>query len=218
MKIQKIAAGVLAFALVFGGTAPAIQQTGIVETLTAQAADNPKSNWDISKKYDMGDFTIQYVQMGYVQIISCNTPDAEEVVIPETFNDGDTDFPVKRIYPSAFESCKLKKVTIPKTVTQIGRNAFSCCENLEEIVGMENLEDIDEGAFQSCTSLKAVKLPETMKRIGTEAFAFCTALTEVTVPGNVTNMGNPFCLNNCTAPLIICSRLNATNFSSFTDA
>ena len=198
MKIQKIAAGVLAFALVTAGTVPTIQSTGILDNLTVQAMDAAvKSNWDISKKYDMGDFTIQYVQMGYVQIISCNTPDAEEIVIPETFNDGDTDFPVKRIYPSAFEECKMKKVTIPKTVTQIGRNAFNCCANLEEIVGMENLEEIDEDAFQSCTSLKAIKLPDTLKRIGTEAFAFCTALTEATVPGSVTYMGT-YIFTTCT--------------------
>lgn len=188
MKTKKIMAGILAMTLVCAVATPVIQSG--IEPLTAYAwQEKVESNWDIKKYYDIGDFTIQYVQSGYVQIISYNNPDAEEVVIPETFNDGDNDFPVQVLYGESFQNCQMKKITIPDTVKKIGTYAFCNCDKLEEIVGMKNVEEICDNAFTSCQALKEIHLPDTLRITGTEAFAFCNSLTEVTIPGSLTSMG-----------------------------
>ncbi|MBE6875927.1 MAG: hypothetical protein E7496_04265 [Ruminococcus sp.] len=199
MKMNRIAAGVLAFTMVFAGSVPALENTGIIKPLTAQAMSSAvPSNWNSGKYYEVGDYTIQYVQLGYVQIIKCNNTTAEEITIPATMNDGDTDFPVQVLYPESFQECQMKKVTIPDTVNKIGAYAFCNCTNLEEVSGMENVENIAEGAFESCTALKSINLPDTLTNIGKEAFAFCTALTEVTVPGNVNAFGG-YIFTTCTS-------------------
>ena len=189
MKIRKIVAGILAVTLVCAVGAPGISSGVGLITANADWAEKIESNWNIRDYYDIGDFTIQYVQNGYVQIISYNNPDAEEVVIPETFNDGDTDFPVQVLYGESFQNCQMKKITIPDSVRKIGTFAFCNCDKLEEIVGMNGVEEICDNAFTSCQSLKQINLPDTLKITGTEAFAFCNSLTEVTIPGSLTKMG-----------------------------
>jgi hypothetical protein len=182
---------VLAAAVAFGSMSP---MTGIFcQSLSAYAATDQKPSWSPKKYYTEGDFTFQYVQAGYVQIIEMTNDTAEEVVIPETITDAETglSFPVKTIYASAFNGkSNMKKVTIPDTVTKIGPNAFSNCEGLEEIVGMQGVKYINDDAFLCCTSLKELHLPDTLTNIGNEAFDHCDSLTELTIPGSVTYMGS----------------------------
>ena len=56
MNRNRIAAGVLAAAMVFSGASPII---GAIDTsLTAYAATKP--SWDVKKYYEAGQFTFQY--------------------------------------------------------------------------------------------------------------------------------------------------------------
>lgn len=58
---------------------------------------------------------------------------------------------------SAFEGCTLTSITIPESVTTIGRYAFFKCSNLTAITIPGTVTEIGEGAFKGCTSLKNVR-------------------------------------------------------------
>ena len=59
------------------------------------------------------------------------------------------------------------KITIPKSVTEIGRGAFYYCSNLSEVVFEEGstLRTIEREAFYCCRYLTKVNLPEGLKSI-----------------------------------------------------
>ena len=99
----------------------------------------------------------------------------------------------------------LISVTVPKTVTSIGTEAFYACKNLEMINGLSDCDitKIGEKAFYNCWSLKetdlsgssltvlpasafkgdtallSVKMPESLNEIGNEAFYGCSAMKKL---------------------------------------
>ncbi len=97
------------------------------------------------------------------------------------------------IAPSYFSGwSKLKSVTIPASVTTIGKNAFFGCIELESIAFEANSEliKIDETAFYN-TALKSVDLTAcaNLKEIGEQAFALCRSLTAISFPKQLAKMG-----------------------------
>ncbi len=71
----------------------------------------------------------------------------------------------------------------------IGRNAFSNCKSLRNIVIDAPIEIIDDSAFFRCTELLHIELPSTVKEIRNCAFQQCFALTNIVIPAAVTNIG-----------------------------
>lgn len=87
----------------------------------------------------------------------------EYVNISETYND----LPVTEIAANGFISCsKLRRVTLPKTVTKIGNYAFRNCAELIYI-GMPSVENIGNSAFALCTSLDKLYFSDKIKVVGT---------------------------------------------------
>ena len=70
-----------------------------------------------------------------------------------------------------FSSCTaLKSITLPDSVSVIGRNAFKGCSSLESI-NLDNIETISGNAFANCTNLKArFNLPK-LKIVESSAFS-----------------------------------------------
>ena len=112
--------------------------------------------------------------------------------------------------PASFfrNSTKLKKVTIPSSVTTIRQNSFSgctaleyldipkgCkkigpyafrhCENLKKIALPKALDTIEEGLFYECTHLTNVALPDSVTVIGESAFKYCSHLESISIPEGV---------------------------------
>ncbi|HAJ97220.1 MAG TPA: hypothetical protein DCO72_05740, partial [Ruminococcus sp.] len=221
MNKKRIAAGALAFVLVFGIGAPVLEQTGVLTSdFSVSAADaDVKVGWKPTRYYQdaEGNYTFQYVQAGYMQIISLDNDELTEFEVPSEITDEKSGltFPVEVIYKEAFQGKKnLKKVTIPSTVNRIGVNAFSNCTALEEVVGMEGVTTISDDAFVSCESLKTITLPQGLTNLGNEAFSHCSALTELTIPGSVTLMGS-YVASGCPELKSITFEEGITNIPSF---
>lgn len=88
----------------------------------------------------------------------------------------------------------VKTVTIENTVTEIPKEAFYYCKQLEEVTA-PGVTDIGESAFESCTVLTSVTANGTTS-IGNGAFYRCAALTSASFP-KVTTIG-AFAFQNCT--------------------
>ncbi len=77
---------------------------------------------------------------------------------------------VTAIGSSAFSGCsKLKEITIPAAVKEIGGTAFSS-SGLEKVILSEGLETIGMHAFSYSENLKEINIPSTVKTIYTSAF------------------------------------------------
>ena len=98
---------------------------------------------------------------------------------------------VTRIGKGAFYSCvELKSVTMGNNVTEIGESAFEKCLFLEEINLGSKLKTIGDEAFYDCRRLKQLHLPNTVTTIGEEAFTNCRSLQSLVIPNGVQTLGN----------------------------
>ncbi|MDO4193739.1 MAG: leucine-rich repeat protein [Erysipelotrichaceae bacterium] len=75
-------------------------------------------------------------------------------------------------------------------IQKIGIDAFSCCDELRDIVIPEGVTEIDDSSFYFCRQLSSIVLPESLKRIGNYAFYNCSSLSFISIPGNVNYIGD----------------------------
>ena len=83
----------------------------------------------------------------------------------------------------------LISISLPNTVTEIGKDAFDQCPNLTTVTFNNNLVTIGPGAFGGCEKLTNVVLPEGLVTIGDNAFDSCVAIKNITIPAGVTSIG-----------------------------
>ena len=93
---------------------------------------------------------------------------------------------------------KIRSVTIPQSVTSIGKRAFDGCSALTTLSLGEKIKTIGNYAFECCTSLTGVTIPQSVTSIGYSAFEGCTALNPLTIKGPITSMGN-YAFTGCTS-------------------
>ncbi len=87
----------------------------------------------------------------------------------------------------------VEKISIPDTITKIGKSAFSYCHALEKLDLPYGLTTIGEYAFNSCQAITEFVIPETVTSMGVAMFFQCYALEEITLPyigEKLTNYGN----------------------------
>lgn len=85
---------------------------------------------------------------------------------------------VREIGKSAFSERSVKEITLSPNVSVIGSAAFLGCSDLKRI-NLENVKEIGQGAFYSCVSLESVSL--TCGYIPELAFRHCYGLKSVTL-------------------------------------
>ena len=109
-------------------------------------------------------------------------------------------YTVVGIADNAFSSNHvLESVTIPKTITQIGRMAFYACSELKSIVidkentfydSRDNCNAIIETATNTlkkgCTN---TIIPESVTSIGDDSFYNCRELISISIPNSITSIG-----------------------------
>ena len=109
-----------------------------------------------------------------------------EIVIPEVYQ-GRT---VTSIGRNAFSGCNgLASVEIPNSVTNIDEKAFRDCSGMTSVIIGNSVTSIGQYAFYKCSSLISVTIPNSVTSIGYEAFSCCSGLTVVTIPNSVTSIG-----------------------------
>ena len=92
---------------------------------------------------------------------------------------------------SAFKNCiALKSITIPNSLTTIGKYVFSGCTSLTDITIPDGVTAIGDHAFNHCTSLVRITIPNSVTNIGNSAFDYCSSLTGITIPDSVTTIGS----------------------------
>ena len=76
---------------------------------------------------------------------------------------------------------ELKRANIPKTVTEIGSNAFYECSNLSGVTFEAGslISFIGISAFQKCSSLSTVTIPKSLTIMGNYAFQDCSGLSTI---------------------------------------
>ena len=90
----------------------------------------------------------------------------------------------------AFSSLEnLVSTTIPKSVVEIGRAAFSS-SGLISIDIPGNVKSIGVSAFAECANLRHLSIGNGVTNIAGAAFSDCTSLTEVVIPDSVSNIGS----------------------------
>lgn len=124
---------------------------------------------------------------------------------------------VSIIGDSSFNLCKLKKISLPDSVTEIKANAFYQANKIEEFDMSENVRDIGEFAFADCQSLKSIVIPEGVTRISGFCFNSCIKLREIVIPDSVTEI-EARAFQSCVFNTInIPKNLKAIGSSAFSD-
>ena len=90
---------------------------------------------------------------------------------------------------SWFLGNKVKKYTIPSSVTSIVDYAFQNCSSLQSIIIPSSATSIGNWAFMNCSSLQSITIPESVTSIGNLAFSRCSSLQSITIPESVTSIG-----------------------------
>ena len=101
----------------------------------------------------------------HVEITLCDKS-ATSVEIPASI-DG---VPVTVIGMYAFQISKIKSVTIPNTVKEIGHYAFNNCPDLTSVTIPDSVEKVGIRAFEYCKSLEKVEFPDHIIEWNTKVF------------------------------------------------
>ena len=102
----------------------------------------------------------------HIEISSFKSTDVDSLTVPDTI-DG---LPVTAIGIYAGQLCKMKTLTLPDTLKEIGPYCFSNCPNLTTLNIPDSIEQISFRAFEDCTSLETINFPDHLVKTGSFTF------------------------------------------------
>ena len=84
---------------------------------------------------------------------------------------------------------RIRTVSLPDTLEQVGDYAFYSCTGLVDAVIPQNVEEIGNYAFYGCQNLTEVVLSEKIVSVGNYAFANCEKLQSIDLPTGLISIG-----------------------------
>ena len=178
---------------------PKVQLTTLPEGLIyiADGALDAQENLDLNNipstlKYIGGGITQEMLDAYFSQFVDTETGLLDfsripafwfEVNISDSITGGNS-----RFYN--FNINQYTEITIPDSVTSIGNNAFSNCQELTSLVIPDSVTSIGAGAFSDCQALTSLVIPDSVTSIGNNAFSGCKELTSLVIPDSVTSIGD----------------------------
>ncbi len=87
-----------------------------------------------------------------------------------------------------FFDTQISSFDVPLHISSIGKNAFSRCVLLEEIVLPGHITQIEEKAFLYASNLKSVTIEEGIQHLAYGVFGGCRSLEKIIIPKSVTNI------------------------------
>ena len=113
----------------------------------------------------------------------------KELIIPSKINGEPVTSIGEYALANAVSAFNPQSVTIPNSVTNIGKQAFQNCNGLTDVNIPDGVTDIGWEAFYGCSSLTNMIVGNGVRNIGLGAFWGCSGLASVTIPSSVTNIG-----------------------------
>jgi len=110
-------------------------------------------------------------------------PEISALSIPQVLNGYNVTAIGDEVF-AEFNSTRITSITIPETVTSIGKYAFEDITVKLNVKG--ELTQIGEGAFMGCTALESVQLGSGLTSLPFSAFYGCSSLKSVIIPEGVT--------------------------------
>ncbi|KAL7538606.1 hypothetical protein ACHAXR_010915, partial [Thalassiosira sp. AJA248-18] len=77
------------------------------------------------------------------------------------------------------ECRSLDRIRFPSTVTGVGEEVFSRCNELKEVELNEGLQKIGGSEFLECPSLDSIRFPSTVTEVDESEFSDCSGLKKV---------------------------------------
>ena len=112
-----------------------------------------------------------------------------EANIPSSVEFEGNQYPVIKINDEVFSgNTNLTSVTLPESLTTLGREAFSFCKSLKTIKIPSGVTAIPVRCFYGCSSLESVTIPVGVTDIGGAAFSGCN-LKALTLPESLEAIG-----------------------------
>ena len=152
--------------------------------------------YDVDDQFVVDDVIYMVTSLNPKEVMVVPKDEAEtyvlsgKVTIPESVNG----FTVTSIAQLSFSGSNITEITIPHTVTSIGKQAFHRCSLLTSVIIADDedngapatLTTIGEDAFRSCANLKSIRFPASLTSIEADAFYWCTGMTDVYCYANPT--------------------------------
>ena len=160
------------------------------ESLSISNTQEPENNNnDLLEKYDSKDLFFTEMRennkiVGF-EVSGLKDLTLTEVTIPEKYHN----LPVMSIEEGAFSECSgLTSISLPNSVTNIGKRAFFGCSSLTNIVLPEGVTNIEKYTFNGCSSLISITIPNKVISIGYSAFVGCSSLRSIILPKSVVSI------------------------------
>lgn len=116
----------------------------------------------------------------------------------------------------SFNNCDLREITLPKSTTWVGGNAFNGNTNLSKVTLNEGLIDIWAEAFYN-TAIDTLNCPSTLRNIYSSAFAGCRNLRQINLNEGLTRIEVYALANNKATEIVLPSSLEYCSQSAFDD-
>lgn len=122
-----------------------------------------------------------------------------EVAVPSTFVDEGVTYTVVEVDKNAFANSTVTTVTLPATVTAIGKEAFKNCKLIKEFTMPAAMNEIPNSLFAGCVGLTTLKIGKSVNAIKGYAFDGCNMLANIVYADGQTGVNLPSTLTSIEA-------------------